>query len=61
MRFDASALEKYKKPCTAANFGARIAFTMFAHRPVSWLNTMTITLAGMAARASISKTTTITG
>jgi len=34
---------------------------MFAHRPVSWLNTITAIAAGMAARASISKTTTITG
>ncbi|MBB6577780.1 hypothetical protein HNP33_001838 [Comamonas odontotermitis] len=61
MRFDAPALEIYKKACTATNFGARIPSTMFAHRPVSWLNTITAIEAGMAARASISKTTTITG
>lgn len=54
-------LKSIKNVCAAANFGARIASTMFAHRPVSWLNTITAIAAGMAARASISKTTTITG
>ena len=34
---------------------------MFAHRPVSWLNTIDTIEVGMAARASMTKTTTITG
>ena len=61
MHFDAPALKKYKNACSAANFGARIATTMFVHRPISWLNTTAPIEASVAARASISKTTTITG
>ena len=32
---------------------------MFVHRPISWLNTSATIEVGLAARANISKTTTI--
>ena len=34
---------------------------MFVHRPISWLNTTAPIEVSVAARASIAKTTTITG
>ena len=38
---------------------AKIVVTMFAHRPVSWLNTITTIEVCMAVRANMTKTTTI--